>query len=77
VVRRHTRAKEAMANRRNSTPANSIKVATDHRLASEDKVGTAMAEHHPADTDSKQVTAVQRRDTTAAQQTTTTTNTTR
>jgi hypothetical protein len=77
VVHRHTRAKEAMANHRNSIPANSTQVAMDHRLASVDRVSTTMAEHHPADTDNKQATAVQPKGTMVAQQTTTTTSTTR
>jgi hypothetical protein len=77
VVHRHTRVKEVTANHRNSIPANSTQVATDHRLASVDKVGTTMAEHHPADTDSKQVMAVQPKGTMVVQQTTTTTSTTR
>jgi hypothetical protein len=80
-VPHHTRAKVAMAMasteaRRNNMAANNIREATDHRLASVDKVGTAMV-HHLADTDSKQAMVVQHRVTTAAQEITTTTSTTR
>jgi hypothetical protein len=58
-------------------PANNIPVATDRRLASVDKVGPTMAEHRPADTDSKQAMVVQPRVTMAVPATTTTTSTTR